>query len=121
MPTEDTPRFQRWQDCTNVYGFLAQVRLRPGMWLPGGSLLHLQSLLVGYRVALSIHSIDEPFAFWPEEHFTQWLSEHHGMSSSVGWATEIERNTPDGSPPIEEFFRLLDAFSSSVTDSSTRA
>ncbi|MFD8411711.1 barstar family protein [Streptomyces sp. NPDC059650] len=112
MPTEDSLQStaKHWQECTDVYDFLEQIRLRPGMWLPGGSLLHLQSILVGYRAALGVHSINEPFAFWPDDHFTQWLREHHGMSSSLGWAAEIERNTPDGSTPIEEFFRLLDDY-----------
>ncbi len=93
-----------------MYDFLEQIRLRPGMWLPGGSLQHLQSILIGYRVALGGHGIDEPFAFWPGETFTQWLSEHHGMSSSHGWAAVIERQTPAGSTPVDEFFRLLTQF-----------
>lgn len=33
MPTEDSPRLtaKHWQDCTDVYDFLDQIRLRPGM------------------------------------------------------------------------------------------
>ncbi|MER5571782.1 barstar family protein [Streptomyces goshikiensis] len=109
MPTDDDPQstVKHWQDCTDVYDLLEQIRLRPGMWLPDGSLLHLQSILIGYQAALGVHSIGEPFGFWPDGHFTQWLREHHGISSSLGWAAEIERNTPDDSTPVEEFFRLL--------------
>ncbi|WP_327257195.1 barstar family protein [Streptomyces sp. NBC_01244] len=93
-----------------MYDFLEQIRLRPGMWLPGGSLRHLEAVLTGYRVALGVHAIDEPFDFWPEERFTQWLHERGGTSSSLGWAAEIERTTPPDSTPIEEFFRLLDEY-----------
>ncbi|MFC9424628.1 hypothetical protein [Streptomyces sp. NPDC056987] len=93
-----------------MYDFLDQIRLRPGMWLPVGSLQHLQSVLTGYRVALAVHSIREPFAFWPEEDFTTWLHEHYGISSSLTWAAEIERRTPADSTPVKEFFRLLDHF-----------
>ncbi|MFD4737797.1 barstar family protein [Streptomyces virginiae] len=109
MPIDNDPQstVKHWQDCTDAYDFLEQIRLRPGMWLPDGSLLHLQSILNGYQAALGVHSIGEPFDFWPDGHFTQWLREHHGISSSLGWAAEIERNTPDGSTPVEEFFRLL--------------
>ena len=112
MPTQDRPQsaVKHWQDCTDVYDFLEQIRLRPGMWLPGGSLQHLQSILIGYRVALGVHSFDETFAFWPGEAFTQWLREHHGISSSLGWAAEIERQTPADSTPVDEFFQLLDTF-----------
>ncbi|MDX3353706.1 barstar family protein [Streptomyces sp. ME01-24h] len=114
MSTEDLPAStaKHWQDYTNVYEFLDQIRLRPGMWLPGGSPQHLQSMLTGYRVALGVHSIDEPWAFGPEGDFSCWLCEYRGIASSLTWPAEIERNTPDGSTPVEEFFRLLDAYRS---------
>ncbi|GGU75890.1 hypothetical protein GCM10010275_07820 [Streptomyces litmocidini] len=41
-----------WRD---VYDFLDQVRLRPGMFVRGGSLLELQAMLYGYRVASEVH------------------------------------------------------------------
>ncbi|MFB7052677.1 hypothetical protein ACFCXT_05955 [Streptomyces vinaceus] len=112
MPMNTAPQstVKHWQDCTDVYDFLEQVRLRPGMWLPGLSLRHLEALLSGYRVALGVHAIDEPVDFWPEGRFTQWLHERRGTSSSVGWAAEIERTTPADSTPVEEFFRLLDQY-----------
>ncbi|MFJ8694210.1 barstar family protein [Streptomyces roseolilacinus] len=120
MSTEDLPAStaKHWRDCTDVYDFLDQIRLRPGMWLPGGSLQHLQSMLTGYRVALGVHSVDEPWAFWPEDDFNRWLCEHRGIASSLTWAAEIERNTPDGSTPVEEFFRLLDAYRSDAAQNS---
>ncbi|MGW9072850.1 hypothetical protein ACWGQT_25850 [Streptomyces yangpuensis] len=112
MPTDDSPQstVKHWQDCTDVYDFLEQIRLRPGVWLPGHSLRHLEALLTGYRVALGVHAIDEPFDFWPEQRFTQWLHERGGSSSSLSWAAEIERTTPPASAPVEEFFRLLDQY-----------
>lgn len=114
MPTEDSapPTAKHWQDCTDVYDLLEQIRLRPSTWVPGGSLLHLQSLLTGYRAALGVHGVEEPFAFWPEDDFNRWLHERRGITGSHTWAAEIERNTPVGSTPVEEFFRLLDAYRS---------
>jgi ribosomal protein S1 len=93
-----------------VYEFLEQVRLRPGVWLPGGSLRHLETLLIGYRVALGLHGVDEPFPFWPGEGFSQWLRKQRGRTTAVGWSAEIERETPAGISPVQEFFRLLDAY-----------
>ncbi|MFF4739931.1 barstar family protein [Streptomyces sp. NPDC001262] len=93
-----------------MHDFLEQVRLRPGMWLPGGSLRHLQAMLVGYRVALGVHSVDEPFDFWSDGPFSQWLGQQLGCSSSLGWAAGIERATPEGATPVDEFFRLLDRY-----------
>lgn len=112
MPIDDkagnSPK--HWRECSGVYDFLEQVRLRPGMWLPGGSLRHLEAMLIGYRVALGVHQVDEQFDFWPEDLFKEWLWRRLGQHSSLGWAAEIERETPAGSTPVREFFRLLDAF-----------
>ncbi|MGW2373005.1 hypothetical protein [Kitasatospora sp. NPDC001683] len=113
MPTEDRARNaapKHWQECTGVHDFLEQVRLRPEMWLLGGSLRHLQSMLIGYRVALGVHGGGEDFDFWPEDSFAQWLWRRLGRRSPLGWAAEIERETPAGSTPVAEFFRLLDAY-----------
>ncbi|NUP39189.1 MAG: hypothetical protein HOY76_19790 [Streptomyces sp.] len=54
MPTEaiPSPTAKHWQDCVDVYDFLDQIRLRPGMWLSGSSLRDLQTMLIGYQVAL---------------------------------------------------------------------
>lgn len=114
MPTEDSPvlTVKHWQDCTDVYDFLDRIRLRPGAWLSGGSLRDLQSMLIGYQAALGVHSINEPCDFWHGGAFSQWLGTRLGGTSPLGWAADIERNTPDGSTPVEEFFRLLDAYRS---------
>lgn len=112
MPTENSSAttFRHVRECSDVYDLLEQIRLRPGMWLRRSSLQHLDSLLTGYGAALAVHAQTEPFAFWPETDFTDWLHEHYGEDSSLGWAAEIERRTPADSTPLDEFFRLLDAF-----------
>ncbi|MFJ4843169.1 barstar family protein [Streptomyces sp. NPDC088746] len=112
MPTENSPAhaLKHWQKCSDVYDFLEQIRLRPGMWLPGGSLRHLQSILTGYNVALSVQFAPGPVTPWPEEDFIHWLHKHYGISSSLTWAAEIERHTPAGSTAVDEFFRLLERF-----------
>ncbi|MEU7041305.1 hypothetical protein AB0A77_09610 [Streptomyces varsoviensis] len=114
MPIEDSPRLtaKHWRDCADVYDFLDQIRLRPGMWLSGGSLRELQTMLIGYQVALGVHSIDDPCDFWHDGAFSQWLGTRLGGTSPLGWAADIERGTPEGSTPVEEFFRLLDAYRS---------
>ncbi|WP_328639807.1 hypothetical protein [Streptomyces canus] len=83
-------------DLTDVYGFLEEVRLRPGMWVHRSSLQHLNSMLTGCRVALGIYDIAEPFDFWTpgsQGRFSEWLWKRLGRHSSLGWATEIERET----------------------------
>lgn len=112
MPTDHSSAdaISHIRGCSDVYDVLEQIRLRPGMWLPGGSLNDLRSLLIGYVMALTVHSESEPFPFWPEGEFTDWLHGHYGTVSSLDWAAEIERRTPADSSPIDEFFRILDAF-----------
>ncbi|MEU2502876.1 barstar family protein [Streptomyces pseudogriseolus] len=123
MPTEDSPGLtaKHWRDCADVYDFLDQIRLRPGAWLSGSSLRDLQSMLMGYQVALGVHSINEPCDFWHGGAFSQWLGTRLGGTSPLGWAADIERNTPEGSTPTEEFFRLLDAYRSDASHASAQA
>lgn len=101
-------------ELRDVYDFLDQVRLRPGMWVRGSSLLHLSSLLHGYRVAMEVHGIEEDFPFWTpggQAPFDAWLCERNGRASSLLWAVEIEHEAEAaGTPAIELFFTLLDQF-----------
>jgi hypothetical protein len=110
-------------ELTDVYDFLEEVRLRPGMWIHRSSLQHLNSILIGYRVALGIHDIAEPFDFWnpgTQGSFSEWLWQRLGRHSALGWATEIEREAERlGRPAMEMFFELLDEFR--TTDHQLRA
>ncbi|WP_189265999.1 hypothetical protein [Streptomyces fuscichromogenes] len=110
-------------ELTDVYGFLEEVRLRPGMWVHSSSLQHLNSMLIGYRVALGIHDIAEPYDFWnpgTQGGFSEWLWQRLGRHSALGWATEIEREAERlGRPSVEMFFELLDEFR--TTDHQPRA
>ncbi|MFF6867279.1 hypothetical protein [Streptomyces sp. NPDC012450] len=98
----------------NVYDFLDQVRLRPGAWALNGSLTHLDSMLLGYRVAMEVHSAEEDFPFWTpggSAPFDTWLNERAGRASALRWSTQIEREAETtGTPALELFFTLLDQF-----------
>ncbi|CAL9612881.1 barstar family protein [Streptomyces sp. enrichment culture] len=122
MPTEDSAGLtaKHWQDCTDVYDFLDQIRLRPRMWLRGGSLHDPQTMLIGYQVALGVNSIHEPGDFWHGGAFSQWLGTRLSGTSPLGWAADIERNTPAGATPVDEFFRLLDAYRSDASHASAQ-
>ncbi|QCD54134.1 hypothetical protein CEB94_04040 [Streptomyces hawaiiensis] len=50
-------------EMRDVYDLLEEVRLRPGMWVRGGSLQHLNSVLFGYHVALMVHGAKEKLDF----------------------------------------------------------
>ncbi|MGW7046571.1 hypothetical protein ACWGDT_28545 [Streptomyces avermitilis] len=103
-------------ELPDVYGLLEEVRLRPSMWVRDRSLQHLNSMLTGYRVALGIYAIDEPYDFWnpgSQGPFTEWLWTQPDMpnSSALGWATEIERAAERANrPALDVFFDLLDQF-----------
>lgn len=101
-------------DLTDAYDFLEEVRLRPGMWVYHRSLQHLDSMLTGYRIALGVHDIAEPFDFWNpggQGHFSQWLEQRLGRQSSLGWATQIEQEAERcDKPAMEMFFEFLDEF-----------
>ncbi|XUL89661.1 hypothetical protein ACQ86D_26010 [Streptomyces galilaeus] len=101
-------------ELADAHDFLEEVRLRPSMWVRHGSLRHLESMLTGYRVALGVHDIAEPFDFWnpgSQGRFSEWLWQRLGRRSALGWAVEIEREAEQGGrPAMELFFELLDEF-----------
>ncbi|MCL7380097.1 hypothetical protein [Streptomyces sp. 35G-GA-8] len=101
-------------ELTDVHDFLEEVRLRPNMWVRGSSLQHLDSMLTGYRIALGVHDTAEPFDFWNPGRtgrFSEWLCQRLSRQSSLGWATEIEREAEQaGIPAMEMFFEFLDEF-----------
>ncbi|MBB2913250.1 hypothetical protein FHS43_004548 [Streptosporangium becharense] len=111
MPDEQTqrPRPEPPSEWQNVYGFLEEVRHRPGMWLRDGSLRDLEMILIGYRVALDVHGVEERFDFWPSGPFSAWLA-RYGRWSALGWAAEIERQVEPGTTPLESFFAFLDEY-----------
>jgi hypothetical protein len=96
-------------ELTDVFDFLEEVRLRPGMWVR--SLDQLHSVLCGYRVALEVHGIGEQFDFWPLGPFADWLWARLGRHSSLGWWVEIEREAEAAaSDPIDLFFVFVDEY-----------
>ncbi|MET7547097.1 hypothetical protein ABZS94_15115 [Streptomyces sp. NPDC005500] len=114
MTEAGRPRPRQLAELSDANDFLDEVRLRPGMWVRGSSLQHLDSMLTGYRVAIGIHRVEEDFDFWnpgTQGTFAEWLWQRNGCSSALGWAVEIEREAEtSGTPAIELFFSLLDQF-----------
>ncbi|WP_329095507.1 hypothetical protein OG979_12815 [Actinomadura citrea] len=103
------PKIRPVEQWNDAYGFLDQVRARPGMWVRGHSLRELETLLCGYGVALLIHELDEHFAFGPRGPFSDWLEQQYGWSLALGWAAAIEDHA-EGESPLERFFQLVDEF-----------
>lgn len=104
-----------WRD---VYDFLDQVRLRPGMFVRGGSLLELQAMLYGYRVASEIHGSEAMTDFEHRGPFAEWLWPRLGYTyaSPLGWAVEITKAAEAGGRAgIDLFFDLLSEFKAERT------
>ena len=100
-------------ELRDVYDFLEEVRLRPGMWVRRSSLQHLDSILTGYWVALEVHGVEETSDFVNSGPFAERLWNRLGMAypSALGWAVTIEREAEAaGRPAMEMFFELLDEF-----------
>ncbi|MFJ8826402.1 hypothetical protein ACIREE_32110 [Streptomyces sp. NPDC102467] len=101
-------------ELNDVYDLLDEIRLRPGMWVRGNSLPHLESMLLGYRLALNLHGLDEDWPFWnpgSQGLFAEWLWQRLGRHSAAGWATEIEREAQAADQePLDLFFSLFDEY-----------
>ncbi|WP_174887240.1 hypothetical protein [Streptomyces abyssomicinicus] len=101
-------------ELNDVYELLDAIRLRPGMWVRGGSLLHLDSMLVGYRIALNLRDVDDDWPFWSPGKpgpFSDWLWQRLGRHSSLSWAAEIEREAQAADQSaMDLFFSLFDEY-----------
>ncbi|MGI5171439.1 hypothetical protein ACQEU3_44530 [Spirillospora sp. CA-253888] len=102
-------KFTPIEEWGDVYGFLDQVRARPGMFVRHGSLSELETLLAGYSIALVVHGIDEPQVFTANGLFAHWLAQEFGWPMVLGWAVAIEARAGQ-EPALEVFFRLVDDF-----------
>ncbi|WP_371678538.1 hypothetical protein [Streptomyces sp. NBC_01276] len=96
----------------DVYDFLEDIRLRPGMYAFQSSVLHLQSILLGFNVAVEIHGTAGSTAFDAEGAFHEWLRHQiNGQYGCLIWGYAIELEAKDrGVPPMDLFFELLDKF-----------
>lgn len=104
---------RRIDELHDVYDFLDEVRLRPGMFVRGGSCSTSTRRCTGIawpwastasrRTSLLRTGCGTPFS--------RWLCQRNGEESSLGWSTQIEREAEaTGTPAIELFFSLLDQF-----------
>ncbi|MEU4096401.1 hypothetical protein [Streptomyces sp. NPDC026673] len=110
---QDNRRPRRLDELEDVYDYLDEVRLRPGIYVRGSSIFHLASILYGYHVACEINGIPSTTDFEPGGPFNKWLGPRLGLGyeSSLGWSREIERAAEAaGTPPLDLFFSLLDEF-----------
>lgn len=105
----DRPKAKSPAKCANVYEWLDDVRVRPGMWVRGGSLRELEIMLWGYGVALQVHGVSEPFPFGSERAFSDWLHDRFGWGTNLGWAHAIQENAGDQAP-LDFFFQLVDDY-----------
>ncbi|MGJ6970014.1 hypothetical protein ACSDR0_49980 [Streptosporangium sp. G11] len=122
MPDEETssPQVKPVSEWRDVYGFLDELRRRPGMWIRNGSLRELETMLVGYKLALDVHGVKERFDLWPNGPFSEWLA-RYGRSSALGWAAEIERQVEPGTTPLDAFFAFLDEYRAEQGEDKTEA
>ena len=93
----------------NVFDWLDGVRVRPGLYVGGGGLAELQTLLHGYNAALHTHGVVEDVPSMGR-HFRDWLYRRTGWSCSCGWAYAITMRHTDRDEALAVFFGLVDAY-----------
>lgn len=98
-----------------LFDWLAEARLRPGMFVRGHALADLESQCIGWEAALQAHSIADP-AVGFNARFRDWLRAEHGLSVARGWADAIRRDAAGDREAWERFFTLLDAFRQGPAD-----
>ena len=92
----------------NIFTLLDEIKERPSMFIPSGSLHELETLVNGYYIGLHNHKIMENVPGMTH-HFMIWLHFKYGWSTNMGWAHAI--NTHAGKQkPIDLFFDILDKY-----------
>ncbi|WP_089918855.1 hypothetical protein [Lentzea albida] len=91
MTASDRSGLVSLAECADVWSILNQVQLRPSMWIRGRQLRELETILLGYGVALEVHGINESFHLNPGGPFSEWLHARFAWGTSCGWAQAITR------------------------------
>lgn len=93
-----------------LFGLLAAVRERPGMYIGRKSLRDLAAWLGGYRFARAQAGLpplaDEP-AF---DGFDSFVCEKYRWHDVGGWAAKIAYYHRDDADALDQFFALLDEY-----------
>ncbi|SMD06686.1 hypothetical protein SAMN05660733_03813 [Lentzea albidocapillata] len=79
------------------------------MWVRGRQLRELETMLLGYGIALEVHGITESFLLNPGGPFSDWLYARFGWGMACGWAHAITENAGKEAP-LDLFFRLADEY-----------
>jgi len=99
----------------NVFSLLQEVRVRPGMLIGYDNqhrekqLRELESMLIGYGLALEIHEIAEPGREFVGQ-FAQYVSGRLGVGGALGPVAAILEATEDGDSAWERFWELVDDY-----------
>lgn len=93
----------------NIHTWLAQVRERPGMYVPRRDLAVLEHQVSGYYTALDLRGMVEDVPSMHVAHFGTWLWLTRRWSTASGWAHAINRHSGEREP-LDVFFRLWDKY-----------
>jgi hypothetical protein len=99
----------------SLFELLDDIKKRPAMFVGGADtdrgaqLRGLETLLVGYGLAVQRHRLDEPGKDFVGT-FAQYLLKRHGWSASCGPIAAIRANAASDDEAWDMFWRLVDDF-----------
>ncbi len=89
-----------------------KIRQRPAMYLGCKSLTAFYHFLGGYRMACSLHSIDDGLGLNIPQDFHDWVAYRtHFRESTSGWCSMIVSTTESEETAFDRFFELLEEHS----------
>ncbi|EIC31602.1 MULTISPECIES: hypothetical protein [Methylomicrobium] len=92
----------------NIFDLLGNIKLRPGLYLGGRSIVKLRNFLDGYYYALLVNGINDDEAFWNK--FQLFISNKYHIETSQGWDKIILFFSNDEEDAFEKFFDLFEVF-----------
>ncbi|MES2763426.1 MAG: hypothetical protein V4677_14525 [Bacteroidota bacterium] len=105
----------------NIKDYLAQLRLRPGMYIGENKITKLHDHLLGYRMALIFNqcndTIDKDFF----DNFNDFVCSYYDVNTNSGWSHLIlEQTFGNEEQALTTFFELYDLFVTKAEISSSK-
>jgi hypothetical protein len=101
------------KDIHNIYDLIAKIKHRPAQFLLNKAIGELETYLLGYLAALSVHDIEEEKV--PDLiYYYDWLKFEHHVSISRGWAYALLEKAGNNDEAMNLFFSTVQDFSKLV-------
>lgn len=105
----------------NIKDYLAQLRLRPGMYIGENKITKLHDHLLGYRMAIIFNKCNDQIDKDFFDNFNDFVCSYYDINTNSGWSNLIlEQTFGNEEEALKTFFELYDLFATKTQTNSSR-